>query len=57
MRLFVRLVSEGKWTSGVELETKDGYTLWGAKGGGGRTVKHYPTFDRLLPALFTAKRG
>jgi type III restriction enzyme len=57
VRLFVRLVSEGKWTAGVELETKDGYTLWGAKGGGGRTVKHYASFDRLIPTLLTAKRG
>lgn len=56
-RLFVKLVSQGKWKTDATQETKDGYTLWGIKAGSGRTVKHFDDLDRLIDAVLTARRG
>jgi type III restriction enzyme len=56
-RLFVKLVSAGKWKADTTLVTQDGYTLWGIKAGSGRTVKHFDDLDKLLSAVLTARRG
>jgi hypothetical protein len=56
-RLFVKLVSVGKWKPDATQETKDGYTLWGVKAGSGRTVKHFDDLDKLVTAVLTARRG
>jgi hypothetical protein len=56
-RLFVKLVSVGKWNTDTTQETKDGYTLWGIKAGPGRTVRHFNDLDELLTAVLTARRG
>lgn len=56
-RLFVKLVSVGKWKTDTTQETKDGYTLWGIKAGSGRTVKHFDDLDKLITAVLTARRG
>ncbi|MBF6555938.1 MAG: hypothetical protein IVW52_07135 [Acidimicrobiales bacterium] len=56
-RLFVKLVSAGKWKTDTTQETNDGYTLWGIKAGSGRTVKHFDDLEKLLAAVLTARRG
>jgi type III restriction enzyme len=57
VRLFVKLVSAGKWRVDTTLVTQDGYTLWGIKAGAGRTVRHFDDFDKLLSAALIARRG
>jgi type III restriction enzyme len=56
-RLFVKLVSEGKWKPDATQVTKDGFTLWGVKGGGGRVVRHFEDLDKLVAATLTPRRG
>ena len=56
-RLFVKLVSAGKWKADTTLVTQDGYTLWGIKAGSSRTVKHFDDLDKLVSAVLTARRG
>lgn len=56
-RLFVKLVTIGKWKTDATQETKDGYTLWGIMAGAGRTVKHFDDLDKLIAAVLTARRG
>lgn len=56
-RLFVKLVSQGKWRTDATRVTGDGYTLWGVQAGAGRTVKHFDGIDKLLGAVFTPRRG
>lgn len=56
-RLFVKLVSEGKWKVDATQETNDGYTLWGMKAGSGRTMRHFIDLESLVAAVLTPKRG
>jgi type III restriction enzyme len=56
-RLFVKLISPGKWKADATLVTKDGYTLWGIKASAGRTARHFEGLDELLAATLTARRG
>jgi type III restriction enzyme len=56
-RLFVKLVSIGKWKKDATQVTKDGYTLWGIKASSGRTVKHFDDLDKLVSAVLTPRRG
>jgi type III restriction enzyme len=56
-RLFVKLVTVGKWKVDATQETTDGYTLWGIKAGSGRTVKHFDDLDKLMAAVLIARRG
>ncbi|HEY2536022.1 MAG TPA: DEAD/DEAH box helicase family protein [Solirubrobacteraceae bacterium] len=56
-RLFVKLVSAGKWKPDATLVTQDGCTLWGIKAGAGRTVKHFDDLDKLLAVVLTPRRG
>lgn len=56
-RLFVKLVSAGKWKTDATQETNDGFTLWGIKAGSGRTMRHFDDLDKLVAAVLTAKRG
>ena len=56
-RLFVKLVTVGKWKTDATQETKDGYTLWGTTAGSGRTVKHFDDLDKLVAAVLTPRRG
>jgi type III restriction enzyme len=55
-RLFVKLVSEGKWKADASQETKDGYTLWGMKPDVGRTVRHFDDMEKLVKAVLVARR-
>jgi type III restriction enzyme len=55
-RLFVKLVSEGKYTADATLETKDGYTLWGVRAGS-RAVRNFSDMETLVAAVLTARRG
>ena len=56
-RLYVKLVSAGKWKTDATQETTDGFTLWGIKAGSGRTMRHFDDLDKLVAAVLTAKRG
>ena len=55
-KLFVKLVSEGKWKSDASQETKDGYTLWGVKPDVGRVVRHFDDLEKLVKAVLIARR-
>jgi type III restriction enzyme len=56
-RLFVKLVSAGRWKSDATMVTDDGYTLWGVKAAAGRTTRHFDDLDELLAAALTPRRG
>jgi len=56
-RLYVKLVSAGKWKTDATQQTTDGFTLWGIKAGSGRTMRHFDDLDKLVAAVLTAKRG
>lgn len=56
-RLFVKLVSAGKWKKDATQETSDGYSLWGIKAGSGRTLRHFDDLDGLLAAVLTPRPG
>jgi type III restriction enzyme len=56
-RLFVKLITEGKWNTEAVQETKEGFTLWGMKAGAGRTMKHFDDLDALVKAALAPKRG
>lgn len=56
-RLFVKLVSEGKWRADGTKATDQGYTLWGVRPESGRSVQHFDDLDQLVAAALVARRG
>lgn len=55
-RLFVKLISEGKWrASDVSLVTNEGFTLWGIEPAMGRTARHFDGLAELVTIALTAR--
>jgi type III restriction enzyme len=56
-RLYVKLVSAGKWRADATQETNEGYTLWGMEAGAGRTMRHFSDLEELVAEVLTPGRG
>lgn len=54
--LYVRLVSEGKWSADpVELQSDEGYTLWSTKDDASRRATHFDDLDELVARCVSPK--
>lgn len=52
-RLVVCLVSPGEWTTNLELETNDGFTVWGLAPDSSRRATHVPDMDAAVAMALT----
>lgn len=56
-RLYIKLISRGRWNEKVENLSKDGFTVWRLREGRDFGVQHVNTVDEAVVACLRADRG